>query len=902
MDHGREVVVPETEGARLGGGDGSSTNGAPPREPVAVTPGAGAQAAGAEPAVPAAPELSAMTGRFGILGRILARLAFHRIRVDPAAVERVRALGRHGSVVYVLHQRSVIDYLMVNVVLLREDLPLPQFASGMSALWCRPVSDILRHLRQRLRRLALYSRQIRDARNQDRCVEFVHEGRPVLVFVGGPHRRRWRRRSREATRDATEYLRGIVHSLGTRSTQVYLVPIAIFRGAGLPKREARPLAPFYIVREMPGELKRLLAYLWNRRQTVMTLGNEIAAGRFIDEHRAAGEEQIVNRLTRELHGFLYNEERVVWGPPLRPRAVVRDAVLSGGEMAELVAALAHERRVPEEKIWKEAESAFEEMAANFDGLYFGVLASIFRVIWERIFSGLEIIGFDKVLTCLRQHPVVLVPCHRSHFDYLILSFIFHERFLSPLHIAAGINLSFWPLGSLFRGAGAFFIRRSFGDNPLYKLVFKNYLTFLIREGYTQEFFIEGGRTRTGKMLTPKLGMLSAVVNAFTLGVRDELYLVPVSIHYGRIVEEEAYRREVVGEEKERESLRGLLRAASVLRQRYGTVYVTFADPISLNDALGNRKDRFLTNAGDPGVEVEKRRFIQKLGFRLLREVNGVAVAGATSVSATALLSAPRAAVRVEDFLRTTALLADLLRSQGVRFTASLERNVGSRFQESLAWLGEHGLVQRVTEADIDILYVPRDKRINLDFYKNNVIHFFLIPALMAQALRRGESVAALEDVVQWWLGLYRWEFPLPERDELVVTLRSWVEYLRAAGAIHDGEAVREHPLLETASGILENFREAYQITARTLTRQRDWPLSQKTLVARIQRAFGAAQLLGETTKPEANSVMTYANALNRFVELGYIEVADDARGGKDRRISPGRTFDELPALSERLRR
>ena len=400
------------------------------------------------------------------------------------------------------------------------------------------------------------------------------------------------------------------------------------------------------------------------------------------------------------------------------------------------------------------------------------------------------------------------------------------------------------------------------------------------------------------MLTPKLGMLSAVVNAFTLGVRDELYLVPVSIHYGRIVEGESYRREIVGEEKQRESLRSLLHAASVLRQRYGTVYVTFADPISLKDALGARKDRFLTQAGEPEVETEKRRFIQKLGFRLLREVNGVAVAGATSVSATALLSAPRAALRVDSFLRTTALLADLLRSQGVRFTASLERNIGNRFQESLAWLGEQGLVQHLTEADVDILYVPPDKRINLDFYKNNVIHFFLIPALMAQALRRGESVDALEDVVRWWLDLYRWEFPLPERDELTVALRSWVEYLRAAGAIRDGLAVRDHPLLDTASGILQNLREAYQITARTLMRHREWPVGQKTLIARIRRAFGAAQLLGEMTKPEANSVMTYANALNRLAELGYIDVTQDAR---DRRISPGRAFGELPALSDRLR-
>ncbi len=847
------------------------------------------------------PDFSAMAGRFGFVGRLLARAAFNRVGVEPTVVERLRRLAGQGTIVYVLHQRSIIDYLMINAVLLRERLPLPQFAGGVSALWFWPLRDIVRLVRQRLRSFGLYSREIREARNHDRCVEVLQQGESVLLFMRSG-RRWWWRRGVDPSGDPADYLRGIVHSLWGRSAQVFLVPIAIFRGAGYPKREARRFALFHIVREVPGEAKRLLAYLWNRRHTVMTFGAELSVQRFMEQHRYAGEEQIVHRLTRALSGFLHNEERVVWGPPLRPRAVIRDAVLSGGEMAALVQQLAHERHVPEEKVWKEAESAFEEMAANFDGLYFGFVAGVFKRIWNRIFTGTEVLGFEKVVTYLRQHPVVLVPCHRSHFDYLILSFVFHERFLSPLHVAAGINLAFWPLGPLFRGAGAYFIRRSFGDNPLYKLVFRNYLTFLIREGYTQEFFIEGGRTRTGKILTPKLGMLTAIVNAFCQGVREDLYLVPVSIHYGRIVEEESYRRELAGEEKERESLRSLLRAGSVLRQRYGTVYVTFGDPISMREALGARKERFLTGAGETQIEEEKRYFIQKMGFRLLREVNAVAVAGATNVSATALLAASRPAMRVDDFLAATARLAALLRWHNVRFTASLERNVTSDFQEGIAWLGSQGLVQRLTGADAEVLYVPADRRVNLDFYKNNIIHFFLIPALVARALRAGVEVGALKDEIWWWLDLYRWEFALPEREALAVDLGHQLDFLRHAGALQDGVvADREHPALVTASGILENFREAYRIAARTIGAQREWPVTQKTLVVRLRRAFAVAQLLGEVTKPEANSTVMYANALNRFAERGCITIATEGRAGRERRVSPGASYDELPALAARLR-
>jgi glycerol-3-phosphate O-acyltransferase len=855
------------------------------------------------PETPAPPHAapSAMLVRFGAVGRLLSRAAFDRVHLDRGAVERVRALAERGTIVYVMRHRSLVDFLLVNAVLLREGLPLAGFANGITTLWLHPVREILRRLWARVRAVRLFGREIREARDHDRCVELVHDGVAVLVFMRSPRMSGRGPEAVEAARLGTEYLRDVVHSLWGRPTSVFLVPIAIFRGKGYRKRESRFPTLLYSAQEAPGDAKRLFAYLWNPRDVVMTVGAEIPLEAFVEEHRREGEERIVRRLTRALQIFLHREERVVWGPPLRARRAVREAVLAGDEMRRLVHELAAARGVPERKVEKEAAAYFEEMAANFNGLYFGILEYVFNRLWPRIFSGLEIIGLEKVSACVKEHPIVLVPCHRSHFDYLILSYIFHNNFLSPPHIAAGINLAFWPLGPLFRGAGAFFIRRTFEGNELYKVVFRNYLTFLIREGYTQEFFIEGGRTRTGKILTPKLGMLSAIVGAFIQGVRRDLYLVPVSIHYGRIVEEEAYKRELVGEEKERESLRGLLRARAVLRQRYGTVYVTFAEPISLNEALGTQKERFRTRAGAPDVEEEKRYVIQKLGFRLLREVNAVAVAGATPVSATALLGAPRPAMRIDDFLRATARLTELLRLQRVRFTASLERNIAGGFQESLAWLEAGGLVQRTTDIEGSVLYVPPDKRLNLDFYKNNTIHFFLIPALIAGALRAGIAVAALRDEVWWWLDLYRWEFALPEREALAVEIGHWRGVLHEAGVLADDDADPDHELLRVTAGILDNFREAYWMAAKTVAFQSDWPLSQKVMVQRLRRAFASALLLGDVRKPEANSAVTYENALNRLLELGCIALDASGRGGKERRFVPGPSFDKLPALAERLR-
>lgn len=845
----------------------------------------------AEP-LPVGEQPSTMLVRFGWVARLLVRVAFRHVRVRPEVVERVRQLAKQGTVIYVMRYRSTIDYLLVNAVLLREGLPLARFAPGVSTVWWRPLGEMLRWLtRARPRRVAEHAA----------CSRLVAAGESVLLFMRSHAVAARRRRALAAARIGPQFLRDVVRTANQGARPMFLVPVAIFRGTGLRRRESRFTTLLYSVQETPGEAKRLFTYMWNAEQTHLTLGREITLDRFLEEHRREGDERTVRRLARALQIFLYREERVVWGPALLPRRVVREQVLRDPELARLVRRLAAERGVPRRTVQKEARAYISEMAANFKGLYFGILEILFNRIFPRVFAGLEISGLERVTEVIKQHPVVLVPSHRSHFDYLILSYIFHTNYLSPPHIAAGINLSFWPMGPLFRGAGAFFIRRSFDDNELYKMVFRKYLTFLIREGYTQEFFIEGGRQRSGKILAPKLGMLTAIINAFAQGVRRDLYFVPISIHYGRIPEEEAYTREIRGEEKERESLGALLRARSILSRRYGTAYVSYGKPISLDEALGPLRERFQHGPGEAPVEEDKRRFVQRLGFRLLREVNAVSVAGATSVSATTLLGAPRPAIRVNDFLAVARALLDLLRVQGVQLTASLVRNEASNFRESLAWLEGGGLVERLVDGDGPVLHAPPEKRVNLDFYKNNTIHFFLLPALLTRALARGVPAGELRAHIAWWLDLYRWEFPLPQRDGLGGEIDRWLAHYRAAGAITDAGLDPTHPIVRATEGVLENFREGYLVAARAVAAQQEWPIAEKALIDRMRKQFATSRLLGEVTKGEGSSVLVFANALSRLTELGHVTVVRRGRGGRERWVEQGPALDRLPDLIRQLR-
>jgi len=274
------------------------------------------------------------------------------------------------------------------------------------------------------------------------------------------------------------------------------------------------------------------------------------------------------------------------------------------------------------------------------------------------------------------------------------------------------------------------------------------------------------------------------------------------------------------------------------------------------------------------------------------------VAGATSVSATALLAAPEQAVRVGDFLAATGVLVDLLRFHGVHFTASLQRNAAGQFRESMDWLGSQGLVQRLTDAGTEVLCVSADKRINLDFYKNNIIHFFLLTSLVSRALLRGVEEKALPDEVWWWLDLYRREFALPDAQAFQGELVRLCEYLRDRGAIVDGRGMAGDLILRTTAGIVENFRQAYRTVARTLAAESEWPVTEKAALARVQRAFSVGALLGEVSKPEANSTVLVKAAMARFAEMGFIAIG--AEGRKDRTLTQGPHHPDLVTLIQRL--
>ncbi len=865
-------------------------------EPAIVTSNAGATAPPDDLTTGTPAHPSAMRLRFNRVAEFVAERLFRQVVVNDNAVTKIRELMATGTVVFTMRHRSFIDYFLVNYVLRREGLPLPVFVNGVSALPLLPLTEMLARVRVKLRAAVTGRSDPSVGSAHDVCAAATRNGQPVLIFMRGRRARgvldRWFGRSPQM-RVGTDFLREIVHARRNGERECFVIPFALFRGHSFRRREKGVSALVYSVHEVPSDLRKLMTYWWNRKGLFITVGKEVSLGEFMERYPADSEERIVHRLTRAIQIFLNREERVVLGPAHLPRRQIKSLVLDNEEMMEAIERISRETGTPIAKLKKEADGYFEEMAADFNGALFQVVSWVFKKIWARMFSGIIAIGLDEVVSKVRRHPVVLVPCHRSHFDYLIITYLFHLNFVSPPHIFAGVNMAFWPLAPFLRASGAYFVRRTFSDNDLYREVFSQYLSFLIREGYTQEFFIEGGRSRTGKMLTPKLGMLSALVNVYLGGVRKDLYLVPVSIHYGRILEEDAYQFELRGGAKEAESFRGLLRARRFLQQRFGTVYLSFAKPISLRDELGDRKARFTEGAADEGVEEEKRRFVQKLGFKILRDVNDCAVAGATSISATVLLSGPHRGTRYEDYARLANALARLVKVQRIKTTASLDRNIGD-FRESLDFLANSGLIERITRGNAEVLLVGENKRLALDFYKNNLIHAFVLPSLVCSGMLAGKHDEALADYVQRWLDVFRFEFALPVRHELPALVARHVGYLSELGAVLDDKIDAEHAVVVAAVGVLDVFREAYWIAANTVEDVLGAEgMADKPFTAEYQKSCETALLVGELSKPEGANTVLFQNALRRMAEMGFVRSEQRGRGGRERLYRQGPRFAEI---------
>ena len=518
-----------------------------------------------------------------------------------------------------------------------------------------------------------------------------------------------------------------------------LVPVAISWGRA-PGKEASVKS---VIGEAaaPGWLRKLFVVLISGRHTLVQFSRAVSLKDMAAEHGAS--EESAHKLLRVARFHFYRQQLAATGPRQPNRAALFNALLGSEALKKAIADEAKSKNISPEQARTEARSLLEEIAADYRESTLRVGDRLLSWLWRKLFTGIKIHNAEVIRDLAqRGHEVVYLPCHRSHMDYLLLSYVIYQQGLAAPHIAAGINLNFWPIGKFFRRGGAFFIRRSFSGNKLYSAVFREYLSQLFRKGYSVKYYSEGGRSRTGRLLQPKTGMLAMTVQALLRGIDRPVTLVPVYLGYEHVMEVSTYLRELKGSAKTKESALGILQAVRQLRD-YGYGYVNFGEPISLNSYLQQHAPdwRQSINPVEPQKPQWLNPVVAKLAHEVMTKVNQTAALNAINLIATTLLATEQHALTRKALVAQLDLYLALQQQAPYHSAVTLpEGNGNSLVQHAL----DSHKIQLQQDEFGDLIQLSADEAVVMSYYRNNISHLFVIPALLATALLQHRQLSKMQ--------------------------------------------------------------------------------------------------------------------------------------------------------------
>ncbi|MCF7484091.1 glycerol-3-phosphate 1-O-acyltransferase PlsB [Vibrio sp. J1-1] len=513
---------------------------------------------------------------------------------------------------------------------------------------------------------------------------------------------------------------------------VQMIPATVLWGRKPGKEENNK--PYLQPMNGPQKAKAVMA---SGRDCLVRFSPVVSLRYMADSHGT--DSAIAHKLARVARIHFSRQKLAASGPNLPQRQVLFARLMKSPAIELAIADEAKSKNISIEKARKEAHDIMDEIAANFS---YGLVKRGDRILgwlWNKLYQGLHINNASTVRRLAQDgHEIVYVPCHRSHMDYLLLSYVLYNEGMVPPHIAAGINLNFFPAGPIFRRGGAFFIRRSFKGNKLYSTIFREYLAELFAKGYSVEYFSEGGRSRTGRLLQAKTGMLAMTIQAMLRGLNRPVTLVPVYIGYEHVMEVSTYAKELRGKRKEKENASLVLRTLRKLRN-FGLGYVNFGEPIQLNQYLNEHAPEWTKDIDPMGSHKPQwmNPVVNGLANKMMTHINDAAAANALTLCATALLASRQRALSRDSLISQIECYLKLLKNNPYSNTSTIPN-------ESAEELVDHAisLDKFVIETDSmgDIISLDRNQSILMTYYRNNIIHLFALPSLIAQMIIRQRNV------------------------------------------------------------------------------------------------------------------------------------------------------------------
>lgn len=813
----------------------------------------------------------------GFFTTLTMKLFYSGIRLEEAQKEVLGQIPKDAIIVYASKYKNYFEYYFYHSRLSREKLACPQIAFDYRILFWQPCLRLFCMLVSKIKQL-WPTVPAMDPYSNGYLQQQLIDGKAGFVSMVGP--KSFYRRFVKSKPDP-------IHHLLKIQTQterpVVLIPLLMFFGKNPRKSNPGLIDIFFGPEHRPGRLRQIATLLRNPGKVFVEISEPVRLDDFLIEARDKdpGLQHLgglATALRRDMIRRFNQHRQSITGPVLKTREELRENILTSVQLTSQLEKYAQRKQIPLRKARIKADDYLDEIAASYSPGLIKIASALLKWIFNSMFEGVSYNQerLTRIKTQSKNAPLIFIPCHKSHIDYLILSYLLYNQNMPCPHVAAGKNLSFWPLGPIFRGGGAFFLRRTFKGMELYSKVFFAYIHKLLAEGFNIEFFIEGGRSRTGKLILPKLGLLSIILEAFKDGACEDLIIVPVYIGYDQVLEENAYLDELKGGAKKQENLSQVIRARKFLRRRYGRIYVRFHDPIFIRSLL-ERMELSLANM----AQDEKRVLYRNLGHRVINAINDVSVITPHSVVAAAILNGSRKRFTRSQLIENTETYLSYLVSHQVELADTLNIDPGHAIKTALDSYVQRKFIEWVslgkdeTDESEQVFTIVENRRPNLEYYKNNCISAFIPAAFTAMAILECDafqfSSVHLRETYVFLQDLLKNEFAYDVDKPAEYFIRKSVK------VFIDDAVLMPHPnlpdtynltangyrKLKLFAGFLATYFESYWIV---LTYFRDRKKSgSRDRIKKIEQLGNRMYRKEEVDRKESLSKINYKNAVDYFI-------------------------------------
>ena len=535
-------------------------------------------------------------------------------------------------------------------------------------------------------------------------------------------------------------LRHLVDAGKGNNDDLLLIPVAIYWGRSPDKERSLFKLLFSENWDVVGRTRKFFATLIHGRNTLLRFSDVLALSAIVQD----GVEAPVafRKVSRILRVHFRQRRAATVGPDLSRRQTISNQVLLAPAVRRAISAEAGDDHAKREAAERRVHQYVEEIAADISYPTIRIIMRMLRWLWNKIYDGIELNHIERLHDVAKDKVIVYTPCHRSHFDYLLLSYICCQEGIQLPHIAAGINLNLPLLGPILRRGGAFYLRRSFKGNRLYATAFDAYLYQLLARGYSLEYFVEGGRSRTGRLLAPKGGMLAMTVNSYIQAPKRPIVFVPVYFGYEKLIEGASFISELGGAAKEKESLFGLIRSIKSLRENFGRVHVNIGEPIELDLLLDRFKPDWRESAAESGDRPAwLAAVIDELGKSIMSGVNSSAAVTPISLLAYVLLATPKQKIGAEELRSQLQLSLDILK----RFRYSDSVTLPDWSPDEIIEHGEKlNVISRTSHPMGDVIHMEERTAVLLTYFRNNILHLLAVPAAVACCFIQGRQLEHAE--------------------------------------------------------------------------------------------------------------------------------------------------------------